>query len=162
MSKMPTIILTDSIRSLPYFSSFTEDQVEVPDKPYLQELLTNKLELAHLSIPELLSCIETCIYFSLDTFQLCSRLIRKISVDETTFHQWFIQGNDREWSLSDNFPAIVRAELENRIQADVRKMIGAAKDFPLPRTALIKLGFKYIFLTSVKGMKNHSFISRPF
>lgn len=80
-----TIALTKETRKLPYFSDFKEDEVEVPDKPFLRELLDGSLDPEALSIEELQRGIETSIYFSLDTEKLMEELLWKIgarAVDE--------------------------------------------------------------------------------
>jgi hypothetical protein len=85
-----TLTLTDKIRSFPYFSSFTEDEVEVPDRPFLLQLLEGSLRPEELSASELFSCLETCIYFSLETVKIVPEFFWKIGETEELFDKYFV------------------------------------------------------------------------
>lgn len=91
-----TIILTDEIRKLPYFSDFQENRIEVPNKPFIKELLDNTVSFDSLPVDDLVKCIETCVYFSLETKTIIEELLWKIGEHKDIFQEWFVADNIEE------------------------------------------------------------------
>lgn len=130
-----TINLIDKIRSLAYFSDFTEDAVEVPAKPFLRELLEGSLMVEALSIEDLAGCLETCIYFGLDTASVSSELLWKVGEREETFRQWFAPEEDGQavsWRFDPGLSIPIGAELT--------KTYGSS----FKREGLIRLGIRWL------------------
>lgn len=129
-----TIILTPTLRELAFFENFSEESVEVPDKPFLRELLENALLPEDLSIQELSQAIETCIYFSLDSAKLTGELLWKIGEGIRNFRRWFVKvsGRSRTWKIHPRISPLIRLELE--------KTDGAFFD----ETRLIQLGIRQV------------------
>jgi hypothetical protein len=73
---MINIKLTKEIKENSYFSSFTEDEIEIPNKPFIKQILKNIDFIEELDIENLQKAIETCIYFNIETNVLMSRFIK--------------------------------------------------------------------------------------
>jgi hypothetical protein len=139
------ITITEAIRTLPYFCDFKEEQVEVPDKPFLKELLDKTVSFKGLSKKELCDCIETCIYFTLDTSRAVEELLWKIGKYKGTFRRWFgyrmfIASSQpvETWTMGEKFPALIRAE--------INKKFGSRLD----KGQLIKMGIRTIDQTIIE------------
>jgi hypothetical protein len=131
------ITLTEQLRKLPYFADFKEESVDVPAKPFLREILDQTLDMASLSIEELCACIETCIYFGLETAQLTQELLWKIGADSASFDQWFSKQED-QWSL--------KSGLSVPLEQELKTALGKSID----RACLIKLGIRCIYPTCLE------------
>jgi hypothetical protein len=107
---MRTIILTDKIRALPYFSDFQENQVDVPDKPFLQELLDEELCFEDLSLEELFACVETCVYFNLDSFDITEEILWKIGAKLDLLNRFFIKRKEVRY-FTNRFPPLVKKQM---------------------------------------------------
>jgi hypothetical protein len=132
-----TIVLTEQLRAIPYFSDLKEEQVEVPDKPFVRQVLEGTLDLEDLTPEQLCQAIETSIYFTLKTRKLCRELLWKIGAKLGVFEQWFINQSkghvwalDNDWELGEKFPVVVKAELT--------RLFGKA----VKRDQLLKLGIR--------------------
>lgn len=82
-------------------------------KPFLVELLADTLRPEALTLQELFSCIETCIYFDLCIWKLTRELLWKIGDNERVFDQWF-QGDEKRpnmWTLKKGLPGRLEKEL---------------------------------------------------
>src|SRR3989344_2723649 len=75
---MTTIVLTDELRSLPFFEKIEDSEIIVPDLPFVHELLFNSFSVENKSILDLERALYTAIYFNLDTKGITKELIWKI------------------------------------------------------------------------------------
>ena len=80
-----TIVLTDEIRKIPYFSSFSEDEKEVVvPREYINESINYDKEVERIGDCTLVTIIENRVYLGLDNDQLIRELLWRLGELEVT------------------------------------------------------------------------------
>ena len=82
MSSQSIVILTDTIRQIPYFSSFSKDEKEIIiPKPFINESI-EILNVQELTTENILLVIENKIYLGMDTKELINELLWRMGESE--------------------------------------------------------------------------------
>ena len=92
---MTIVVLTDELRSLPFFEKIEEKEIIVPDLPFVHELLFNSFSLENKSILDLERALYTAVYFNLDTKGIAKELVWKIGEKEENV-DYFLLWDEKE------------------------------------------------------------------